>query len=97
MREYLDDVLVVKHHGFEEFDLIFVHLHHLELGHTDIVEKHGLELLNLLLLVRVSNINLTAWLRWAKGVGGLLHLVLQHQNHGVDVVVIDLWSLFSLR
>ena len=97
MREYLNDILVLKNHRFEEIDFIFVHVQYLEFRHADIVEEHLLELFNLLLLFWVSLIDAPAWLGRTQGVSCLLHLVLEHQDHWINVVIIDLWSLFSLR
>ena len=96
VREYLNDVLVLVNHCFEEVYFIFVHVHHLELGHANIVKEHLLEWFYLLLLLRVSLVDTAAWLGGSQGVSCLLHLVLEHQDHWINVVVVDLGSLFSL-
>ena len=87
---------MLKNHSLKEIDFIFVHVHYLEFGHADVVEEHLLEWFYLLLLLRVSLVDASTWLGGSQGVSCLLHLVLEHQDHWINVVVINFGSLFSL-
>lgn len=80
---------MVKNHYFEEVYFVFVHLHHLESRHASLVEEHLLERFYLLLLLRVARVDTAAWLLGAKSVSGLLHLVLEHQDHRVNISIVD--------